>query len=387
MAPLFPHARRRPIRAALLITPAVVLIVAAFAFGGHALDSIEHGFFDWRTALLGDRLVGPHPDIAVVQIGESSVESRACRSPMDRALLAQTIRAVDAAGARVIAVDFLFDQPTIPTVDAELKAVIGGAKAPVVLAAYDERAEATPRQRQAQTQIIAELARPAGYINIAREFDGTVRIPGSPADGSALRMSFPQVIAEAAGVREPPLPKRIAWLRPPSSGDTFVTLEAGALLASPADPSLSALLKGRVVLIGANLIDQRDSYPTPLSTVKADGYERMPGVLVNAHMVAQLLDGRDYTPLGKGVAIVMAVFAAFFGVLYSQYFDDWRPREAWPWRVLAALIPLAPLALFFLADCVAFWAFRVIIPFLIPATAWVLAAWLSQIFITKGDRS
>ncbi len=46
-------------------------------------------------------------------------------------------------------------------------------------------------------------------------------------------------------------------------------------------------------------------------------------------------------------------------------------------------VNLPPLILFFIADVIAFSAFRVIIPFIIPAVAWILGAWLGKWIITK----
>ena len=366
-----------PVRAALLITIPVTLIVAALTFGGHALDSIEHSFFDWRTALLGDRLASSHPGIAVVRIAEPTAESRACRSPVDRELLAHLIRTIDAAGARVIAIDYLFDQPTTPAADDALKAALADAKAPIVLAAYDNRARSTPLQRQRQRDLLTAFGKPVGYVSIVTEFDGRVRTPAEPDKDTLYPLSFPQQIAKAAGVADPKLPRRIAWLRTPPSGDTFLTFEASALLGAgapgqaAADPTLG-LLKDRVVLIGGDLLGQDDSYLTPLSTTAEDKDRMMPGVVVNAHMAAQLLGGRDYYPLPDTVGLGLAIIAAFIGALYGWYFQDWRGP-----------VNIPPIALFFAADLIAFGAFRAIIPFAIPATAWVLAAWIGKWVIKK----
>ena len=45
----------------------------------------------------------------------------ACRSPVDRAFLADLIERLRAAKVRAIGIDILFDQPTIPQNDERLR--------------------------------------------------------------------------------------------------------------------------------------------------------------------------------------------------------------------------------------------------------------------------
>ncbi|HKJ63507.1 MAG TPA: CHASE2 domain-containing protein [Hyphomicrobiales bacterium] len=378
----FPAPARWPILSAIIITPAVLIVVGALVYGGRVLESLNDNLFDWRTAVLGDRMDGPHPDIAVVLIGEQSVALNACRSPMDRAMLAKLVRRLNELGAKVIGLDFFFDQTTLPHEDKALERTFAAVKdhTPIVLASYDSRLMATPIQHERQKKMLTSYGLPAGYVNIVRDYDGGVRRVLGPDDGEgepSFPLSFPQQLARAAGVDSARTPERIAWLIPPAEGDTFTRIPASALLGNDvSNDILRRQIEGRIVLIGGSLIDQRDQHLTPLSTIRADGFDLMPGVFINAHIVAQLLDGRDYHPLGNEVGMVITVFAAFFGVLYGWYFRDWRGP-----------VNLPPLIVFFIADIIAFSAFRVIIPFIIPAVAWVLAAWLGEWVVTKevGD--
>jgi CHASE2 domain-containing sensor protein len=300
---------------------------------------------------------------------------------MDRAMLAKLVRRLDALGAKVIGLDFFFDQTTLLYADKALEQAFADVKdsTPIVLASYDSRLAATPLQHERQEKMLAGYGLSAGYVNIVRDYDGGVRRVLGPDDSSGepqFPFSFPQQLGRAAGSDVTETPERIAWLIPPSEGDTFTRIPASALLENEAaDDLLRQQIEGRIVLIGGNLIDQRDRHLTPLSTIRADGFDLMPGVLINAHIAAQLLDGRDYTPLGNEVGMAIAVFAAFFGALYGWYFRDWRGP-----------VNLPPLILFFIADVIAFSAFRVIIPFIIPAVAWVLAAWLGEWLVTREVR-
>ena len=57
-----------------------------------------------------------------------------------------------------------------------------------------------------------EAGRPAGYTNIATEFDDVVRYQGVPSEGSSLP-SFSEMLADAAGKPTENRERRIVWLR------------------------------------------------------------------------------------------------------------------------------------------------------------------------------
>jgi hypothetical protein len=87
----------------------------------------------------GDLLIGhfsppepQHPGIAMVAIGEDSFVAPACRSPVDRAFLADLIGRLRAAKVRAIGIDILFDQPTLPQNDERLRRRLSDPGVPVV---------------------------------------------------------------------------------------------------------------------------------------------------------------------------------------------------------------------------------------------------------------
>jgi CHASE2 domain-containing sensor protein len=92
---------------------------------------------DWRVALGSPPAPDQRTDIAVVLITEDSLLDYDARSPIDRALLAELVRAVDQAAPRAIVFDIIFDRRA--RADDTLIDAIARAKAPVVLAAIDER--------------------------------------------------------------------------------------------------------------------------------------------------------------------------------------------------------------------------------------------------------
>ena len=73
-------------------------------------------------------------DIVIVTITEDTLSTLAYRSPLDRDFLAQVLSALDATGARAIGLDILFDQPTEPAKDENLRHTILNLSTPLVTA-------------------------------------------------------------------------------------------------------------------------------------------------------------------------------------------------------------------------------------------------------------
>ena len=71
----------------------------------------EHYMGDVRTAFLSDQLPSQHPHVAIVAITDDTLAGYKTLLPVDRHLLARLVDALDAAGAKVIGLDFLFAVP------------------------------------------------------------------------------------------------------------------------------------------------------------------------------------------------------------------------------------------------------------------------------------
>src|SRR5262249_17058835 len=153
----------------------------------------EYAAADFRTALLSDQLPSQHPSVAVVGITDDTLNEYKIRLPIDRALLARVIEAVDAAKAKVIGIDLLFYRLAPSDNEEMLTNALKNARAKVVLAAADERLGLTQAQIDRQRAFFAATGRPAGYANLATERDWVVRFKALPAPGSAFPKSFAQL--------------------------------------------------------------------------------------------------------------------------------------------------------------------------------------------------
>ncbi len=332
------------------------------------LKSVEHWTSDWRTALLADRAPTQHGRIAVILVDDDSMHGYAYRSPVDRGLLARLVETIDAAGARIIALDFLFDQSTEPDKDRQLIAIVRKTADKVVMGIADSRILLRAERRQFMETFVREAGVATGFLNLRYEIDNVVRGEADAMPEASGRPStadsFATAIARKAGVRAPAPAARISWLRSPHDGsDTFLVLPAAQIVA-PGDETerklaemLLASLKDRVVLIGGDLSDQTDRHPTPLSKI---GEDRTPGVLIHAQAVAQMLDGRYLYPLSAVWEAVLVFTMALTGILLG-----------WRFRASSWITSTLPIVLLGLTDAIFFAGFRTIVPFAAPALAWL----------------
>lgn len=361
---------------ALVCAAALTLGLTALSSRTALLRSVEHWTTDWRTALLSDRAPTQHPRLAVVLIDDDTMHGYPYRSPIDRGLLARLIEILDSAGARVIGLDFLFDQPTEPDKDRQLIAAIRKAGPRIVIGNVDERVPLRVERRDFMHAFEREAGAEAGYLNLRYEIDNVIRGEAQSAPGSRTaarpRDSFAVTIARKGGATAAAPAPRIAWLGPPADrSDPFLVLPAAQLVA-PADETerklagiLLAGLKDRIVLVGGDLSDQTDRHPTPLSKL---GGGPMPGVMIHAHAVAQLLDGRRLRlidPLWE-IGLVFAMSLAGFLL-------------GWRFRSTGWITSTLPVVLLAAVDAIFFAGFRTIVPFAEPALAWITAVLLGRL--------
>jgi len=342
---------------ALLSTLLLAFLLPLFAPG---LLRFEHAMGDLRTALMSDRLPSQHPRIAIVAVTDDTLNDLKTRLPIDAGVLARTIDAIDAAGAKVIGLDVLFVRTARPDNEAELIAAIRRAKAKIVLAAADERVPLSPRERERQQAFFRDSLRPAGYANLAVERDFIVRFKAQPFAGSAFPKSFADALAESAGFAPTAQRRRIAWLRAPVDGsDTFLTLSADALLRPAGDPLLAAArrsLRGKIVIV-AGMLSDIDVHRTPL--------QPMHGALIHAHILAGIVDGRSIGQVESGTVALPVTLAAITGLAFLV---GWSLRYRQGGLLASSVATLVIIAI----DTLVFWQFRIILPLVLALLAWFL---------------
>ncbi len=320
--------RRLPVVfVAVLCSALLAITLLLLSFSRLLPDGPEEWTLDWRTAHFSKRATTPRDDIAIVLVTEDTLAQYPSRSPVDRGLLAELVRAIDAARPKLIALDFIFDRPTEIARDNELIAAIREAKTPIILGGVDGRATRLhDRARQFQQEFLTKAGRPVGHVFFAgheariKISDQVVRETAETKSGATYSKSLAEIIAEITNSKPQASNRIVAWLLPPNDGkdDLFPSIPVPEHIRSDqqgARPPLfdqyeAALLRGRTVLVGGSFLD-RDQHLTPLTLV--DG-ERTPGVMIHAQILAQLLDGRQIVtvpPLLEFVALLFVALMAF----------------------------------------------------------------------------
>ncbi len=280
---------------------AAALALLSPAVRGH-LDRIEYWTADWRTALLADRVPAKHEGVIVVVFDPATFDGGVI-SPIPRDTHADVLRTLDGMHPSAIGLDFFFVASQGPDKDGAMLKALQDIKTPIVLGAIDAHTtEFSDKQRAYQAQFLAQAGRPAGYLALKYDPGHIVRRTSPPVAGSPFQESFARQIALASGAKlEGPgassAATRIAWvLGPDYDTQPFLTVSAKELLPGAdeaARKELAQKIAGNIVLTGIDMPNS-DRHDTALS-VWTD--EKMLGVMIHAHILAQMLDGRYFSEL------------------------------------------------------------------------------------------
>ncbi|WP_418159967.1 CHASE2 domain-containing protein [Benzoatithermus flavus] len=284
----------------------VGLLVAAAALLALVLPRLPPLAIASRFAddVLLTALAPPEPqdsDIVIIGITEDTLSGLACRSPLDRVFLRRVVEDLENAGVRAIGLDVLLDMPTRPEADMALRASLADARVPVVLITAQEATPLTEAQRQWLDTFLAGLDQ--GYANLVKDrLDDAVRWHEPRL--SANELSFPARIARALGGSVPEAPFEIAWRgRPDTATPPFPIYPAETVVLLP-----KAWLSGKVALVGGVLADG-DRHRTPLSVLGSN----ISGVEIQAHVLAQLLSGREHPRIAWRTELLLVLALAALG--------------------------------------------------------------------------
>jgi len=283
---------QRLILTALLLVAAVW--VARFGWTVPVIEEAERSLYDQRAYLLAEQVEQDPRVLMIVYSDQTLIDSRK-RSPLDRGLLARALRNIDGLGAKAIGIDILFDQPQDE--DEQLIAALREMKTPTFVG-YAETATNEGQIKFEQQEFLKRFIRSLEGSNASR---ASVRLDdnsGVTRIWPIIERDLPPVLGRAmlagAGEEAKALPGYLGAIRYRErlfeESPVFTELAIDTF-ADPPDPetlaAFSALVTGRYVLIGGNIIDY-DRVPT---TFTAATHEVPPGLEVHAHMIAQMLDG------------------------------------------------------------------------------------------------
>jgi adenylate cyclase len=361
---------RRWSKARALTLPAVALaasLVASLAV--HKLSFllyVEHFVEDLRIALL----LPAEPvdsNVVIVTIDEETLAKFPYRSPVDRGFLAETIRFIEERGPRAIGVDILFDQPTEPEKDEQLRQVLAHVAVPLVVSYVDLESVVNDDQKEFLDDYIPPSMRV--LANFGEDSFDTVHsiYPGHAGADGIFLPGFARGLAAKLNISTPPDDDvAIAWHgRPDKDVEPFPTIPAHVLRVLP--PGRFEL-KDKVVLIGADY-SITDRHRTPFAALHGGAEGFLPGVVVHAHGAAQLLERRSSGHVGWRINLAIALGIALLGVVLGGLESGLLARIAGA-LCIVALLWWSGFALFHLEG--------VMIELAIPTLALALSMWMAD---------
>jgi adenylate cyclase len=323
-------------------TYAYLLAVVAVASAGIALLCYATGLFhdtelssvDTRFSIRGDDK--PRDDIVLVLIDDVTSRELPVRWPFPRSLHAGVVDAVNRDGAKTIAYDVEFLQPTkLKEDNALINAVARAGPNKVVLA----DSQPDPQGRSGAfggQQVLDQIGARAGNTQIGEDSDGVRRrIPFEVGNME----SFALVAAEIASgkpVTTDEMGGPSAWIDYAGGVGTYPSVPFSRVLNGQFP---AGFFKDKVVVIGASDPTLKDLAPTPTS-----GNDLMSGSEINANAIATALDGfpLQSTPLGLDLFLI-----ALMGVIAPLASYRLSPIRALGLGLLAAALYLVSAQLAF----------------------------------------
>ena len=324
----------------------------------------ERAFYDLRAYYAAD-LVEEDKRVALVVYTDQTLIAARKRSPLDRGLLAKTLRTLDTFEPKAIGIDILFDQPQDE--DEELIATLRAMKTPVAVAYAAKATNPDDIEYEQQKFLEAFMARLEGSnarpasIRLDNTF-GATRLwpdirPGLPPLLGRVMLDEAgepaQAFAGYEGAIDYRRPKfRDSVLFPPAQIDLFVDPDPEIL------PFLKEQYAGKYILIGGEIVDY-DRVETTFTSING---EVPAGISVHAEIIAQMLDNRLLQPIPDWVLWALAVLVIIVAILTALL--EWPARR---------------LALFGVAQLIIFQGLPVLLQFRnvdtygLPAIGWLIA--------------
>lgn len=322
--------------AATVAVLALALLAARSSWSLPFAADAERGLYDLRFDWAAQkRAVEQDARIVLIVYNDQTLETLGKRSPLDRKMLANALRTLDAMHPRAIGIDILMDQPQLE--DPLLVEAMKRLRTPTSLAfassdstyGNEEQIEYWQEQflRQFLGQVRSGPVRPASIRIEADLDDGVMR--RWPAQSPKLPPLLANAMAPGhdsfrsyTGSIDYELPK---WADRPVFTELPIDLFAIDYGGRP-PPELARQIAGRYVLIGGDIKDS-DDFLTPMSRLSGKATK---GIAVHAQLLAQLLDGRLLPKLSGPVLWALALLVVLAGSLTSLL-------EMRSWKLPAAI--------------------------------------------------
>lgn len=272
--------RQRRLKTLWLIAAGVgvtAIAVAAYAFG--AFRSLELDSVDTRFSIRGER--APPRGIVLVKIDDVTFNELQERFPFPRSIHARVIDRLRADGARAIAYDVQFTEPTEEREDAALVEAVGRAKR--VILGTSEVGDEGESNVLGGDDVVQRVGAKAANVNFGRDSDGVIRrVPRAP-DGLT---HFAVATAETVTGRPVPASEfddGDAWIDytgPPG------TIRAESLSRVVTGRTKPGTFRDKVVVVGATAPTLHDVHESSTT-----GERLMSGPEIQANAIDTVLRG------------------------------------------------------------------------------------------------
>jgi adenylate cyclase len=328
--------RRRSFRRLALVLFVVnAVILTGLALAAYALDVLdgpELDTVDARFEIRGD--LGAPEDVVLVEIDDVTFDELDRSWPFPRSLHARAIHELRRAGARVIAYDIQFTEPTVPRQDnALIGAVDRATGTTAVVLATTEVGQGGQTNVFGGDQVVRQAGARAGSSNYVNDSDGVIRRMPYAVEGLE---SFAIVAAEEFEGRRLPAREGFEWIDYRGPAGTIESVPFSRLVEGRVP---TELLRDRIVVIGATAPSLQDVHPTPMGAGAP-----MSGPEIQANSIATALAGfpLESAPGWVNVALIVLLGAVGPGL------------ALWLGPVRAALLGLLAAAAFAVAVQLAF---------------------------------
>jgi adenylate cyclase len=301
--------------ATVSVVSAVVSLFLVDKFS--VLTRLDQLVQDWEIA----GVFAPHeeqdPRIVIVAVDEATLSRFAYRSPLDREFLSTLIRQIAAHQPAAIESDFLLDQPTEDAKDKALAKTLRETKVPLVISYVAAHDVVTPQQKAFEDAMVPFRLR--AMANLPTDQFDTARdvYPGDTVDGHYIA-GVARTVAARVGVQSPQRTMPIVWRgRPRPTELDPLPKPFKQYSAATAGFMPDSWFRGKIVLIGSD-VTLVDRHRTPFSAVFAGDDGQLPGIVIQAHALSQLIHHKRSPlagwPLNLAVTLAIALLGSALGV-------------------------------------------------------------------------
>jgi CHASE2 domain-containing sensor protein len=276
--------RRRAVRRAAFAAASIAIGVGlVLAYFSTAFATLERQSVDARFAIRGS--VDPDPRVKLVGIDDETFSQLHMRWPLPRSLHAKVIDRLSQDGAKVIAFDVQFTEPTTPRQDNALIGAVDSARN-VVLAT-------TEVDTGGRTNVLGGTPKAfhfvVGNALLTPDADEVIRRVRYSIDG----LETFALAAARRGGEEPSLRGSEAWVDYAGPARTYTAVSYADVLRGR---FRTGTFRGKYVVVGATAPALQDLHPTPTTSSSS----LMSGPEIQANALASALEGYPLDDLGDG---------------------------------------------------------------------------------------